>query len=156
MDGFRQEQRSNLLPALVAGVVIVVFVVAAVATGDGVLIAVMVPVVLLAGLIGLVLSRLVVTVDDTAVRWRFGLGLFRNAVPLGDIAAARTSEKSWAYGLGLRWTPRGWLYRVRGTETVEVELRSGGRVFLGSDDPAALVGAILRRLPGRAEHRGAR
>jgi hypothetical protein len=83
-----------------------------------------------------------VRVDGEAVTVWFGPGWPRTRVPLADIEAAESVTKSWLWGFGLRWTPRGWLWRVSGLHAVE--LRRGDRksLFVGTDDPEGLVHAI--------------
>ena len=39
-------------------------------------------------------------------------------------------------------TPHGWLYNVSGTQAVEVTLRSGAKLRVGSEEPAQLCRMI--------------
>jgi hypothetical protein len=48
----------------------------------------------------------------------------------------------WYYGWGIRITPRGWLYNVSGLDAVELALKNGKCVRIGSDEPHALARAI--------------
>jgi hypothetical protein len=83
------------------------------------------------------------------VRLRFGLGLIRKTVAAADIEQIGIGTDPWYYGWGIRLTPYGVLYRVSGTDTVHLRLRSGRIVGIGSPRPQALAEAIdaARRSP---------
>jgi hypothetical protein len=85
---------------------------------------------------------LTVTVDQEAVRVRFGLGLLRHSFPLADIRAARPIRVHWYDGIGIHFTSHGLLYNVGGLDAVEIELPGDRRASIGTDDPAALATAI--------------
>ena len=88
-------------------------------------------------------ATLTVTVEDGAVRIRFGpLGIIRREWPVHDIAAVAMVTNPWYYGYGIRWTPHGPLYNVSGSYAVEILLLSGKKVRIGTDEPEALVRAI--------------
>lgn len=96
----------------------------------------------LTGAAAALLTSLTVVVDDEAVRWRFGPGLVRRSVPLDEVAAVAVVRPSPLHGWGIRWIPRGWLYRVGGLDAVELRLHSGRRVVIGTDDPEGLRAAV--------------
>ncbi len=89
-------------------------------------------------------ATLTVVVDDKALQLRFGVGLLRRVVPLGDVVAARAVRIPWWTGWGVRAVSHGWLYRVGGRDAVELELDNGRVVRVGSDEPAALLAAVKR------------
>ena len=43
---------------------------------------------------------------------------------------------------GIRWWGHGWLYNVSGFKAVEIELASGKRLRIGTDEPERLAQAI--------------
>ena len=89
-----------------------------------------------------VFSRLNVRVDNGELSWRFGLGLLEHRVPLSDIVSANVvTNPIWA-GFGVRRLPDAWLYNVSGTKAVELVMRDGRRVRVGSDEPEALLQAV--------------
>ncbi|OPX64297.1 MULTISPECIES: hypothetical protein [unclassified Methanoregula] len=88
-------------------------------------------------------ATLTVTIEDDAVRIRFGpLGLVRREWPVRDIVAVSEVTNPWYYGYGIRWTPHGPLYNVSGSHAIEILLLSGKKVRIGTDEPEALVRAI--------------
>jgi hypothetical protein len=90
-------------------------------------------------------STLTVTVQDGALRIRFGpVGLIRKSWPLAEIDTVTTVTNNWYYGWGVRWTPHGRLYNVSGSLAVEVRLFSGTKFRIGTDEPEELSRAILR------------
>ena len=92
--------------------------------------------------IAVLFSSLTVEVGDGELRFHFGPGFWRKRVALDEVTAATSTQNSWWEGWGIRITPRGMLYNVSGTRAVEVEVRSGRRFRIGTDEPDALVQAI--------------
>ena len=99
------------------------------------------PAVMLA-LIGWVFSSLTIEIDARELRSHFGPGVWRKRYPLADVTGAVPSMTRWWEGWGIRFTTRGMLYNVAGPCAVEVQLRSGRRFRLGTDEPDALAAAI--------------
>ncbi|MEW5765950.1 MAG: hypothetical protein ACOYXN_09245 [Acidobacteriota bacterium] len=91
---------------------------------------------------GAVFSFLTVTVDREALVLRFGLGAWRRRVPLADVVQAEVRRVPWFWGYGIRLAPKGWLYRVAGLDAVDLTLRSGRHVYVGTDEPEALLSAL--------------
>jgi energy-coupling factor transporter transmembrane protein EcfT len=93
-------------------------------------------------IIGVLFSSLTVDVTGDDLQFHFGPGFWRKRVALSEVTAATPTESSWWEGWGIRFTLRGMLYNVSGTNAVEIELRSGQRFRIGTDEPEALVQAI--------------
>ena len=93
-------------------------------------------------IIAVLFSSLTVEVGGEELRFHFGPGFWRKRVALSEVAAATPTQSSWWEGWGIRFTPRGMLYNVSGTNAVEIELRSGRRFRIGTDEPEALVQAL--------------
>ena len=90
----------------------------------------------------LLFSILTVKVDGEEVSVRFGVGLIRKRFPLSEIESHSAVRNPWYYGWGLRRTPIGWLYNVSGLEAVEITMKDGSKVRIGTDDPVGLDAAI--------------
>ena len=89
-----------------------------------------------------VFAQLNVRVGNGEVSWRFGLGMLEHRIPISDIVSATVVTNPILAGYGVRWLPSGWLYNVSGTKAVELVMRDGRRVRIGSDEPEALAQAI--------------
>jgi hypothetical protein len=87
-------------------------------------------------------ATLTVEVTRDAVALWFGPGVVRKRFLLRDIASARPVRNRWYYGWGIRFTPHGWLYNVSGLGAVELQMRTGKRYRIGTDEPAALAAAV--------------
>lgn len=138
-------QRGKLVPLagafLLAGVVII-----AVARDDlGVAgIFAVVATVTLVAVIVVIASIMRVTVDDEAVTVAFGRGWPRKVIVRSDIVSLRPVRNHWILGWGIRWFPGGWMWNVWGLDAVELELVSGRRFRIGTDDIDGLTTALQR------------
>ena len=100
------------------------------------------PLIAFVALAGFAFSSLTIEIDADALRWSFGLGVWRNRIALGEIASATPVRNPWWYGFGIHRTPRGWLYNVAGLDAVEICLRNGRMLRLGTDEPGELTKAL--------------
>ena len=82
-----------------------------------------------------IFSRLTVIVDDQMIKIQFGLRVIRKVFQLKEIEAYGVVKNPWYYGWGIRFTPRGWLFNVSGFSAIEMQLTSGKRYRIGTDDP---------------------
>jgi hypothetical protein len=55
------------------------------------------------------------------------------------------TQTGWYYGWGVRMGSGGWMFNVSGLDAVEIEMESGGRFRIGTDEPEELVRAIGQR-----------
>jgi uncharacterized membrane protein len=89
-------------------------------------------------------SSLTTRIDDNVLRFHFGLGWPRKAVPIDDIAAVEVTRTTFWEGWGVHRTRRGWLYNVSGYDAVLIRREDGSSLLLGSDEPRRLKSAIER------------
>ncbi len=87
-------------------------------------------------------ATLTVVVDDTHLGFRFTLGLIGKRIALADIRHYRAVRNPWYYGWGIHLYPGGVLYNVSGLQAVEILLKGGRRLRIGTDEPDAVVRAI--------------
>lgn len=93
--------------------------------------------------IGLALFyQLTVTVAKDFIRLRFGVGVINKKFAIEDVESASVVRNKWWYGWGIRITPHGWLYNVGGYDAVELRLKNGRKVRVGTDQPKRLLAAI--------------
>jgi hypothetical protein len=72
--------------------------------------------------------------------------MLRKRFLLKDIAYYRPVRNPWYYFLGIRYTPRGWLFAVSGRTAIELEMKSGKTYRIGTDDVDNLAMALERAL----------
>jgi len=94
------------------------------------------------GMVALLFHNLTVEIDATPLRFRFGVGLIRQRIPLAEVRAVEPVPNSWLYGWGIHRTPHGGLYHVSGREAVQIALASGQRFRLGTDQPRRRAQAL--------------
>ncbi|MFH1435733.1 MAG: hypothetical protein ABIJ56_08470 [Pseudomonadota bacterium] len=94
----------------------------------------------------LLFGWMTVVVDDHEVRFHMGMGLVRKHFTHSDIRTFRKVRNSWILGWGIHGFPGGLLYNVSGFWAVELLLRSGKRVRIGTDEPDALCRAIEKKI----------
>jgi hypothetical protein len=101
-------------------------------------------------------SWMTVTVDENAVRAKFGVGPAGRTVPISAIRKATIDELPALSGIGIRWLGgRDWLYNVSWGPVVRLILDDGRQVLIGSPEPEALLAAIEARRDVRARSRTA-
>lgn len=86
--------------------------------------------------------RLTVSVTPSDLTVEYSLGWPRRRVSRSEIVSAEPFRAPWWYGVGIRLTPKGWLWSVWGYRTVMLTLSNGRRFLVGADDPEALAAAL--------------
>lgn len=90
----------------------------------------------------LLFYNLTIEIADGRLLWRFGVGLVRKSIALAEIESALPWKMTGLGGWGIHYTPKGWLYNVSGRLGVEIRLKNGKGLILGSDEPERLITAI--------------
>jgi hypothetical protein len=91
-------------------------------------------------------ASLTIEIKDGFLTCSFGVGLLRKRYRLDEIDECTVVKNPWYYGWGMRLTPHGWLYNVSGTDAVELRLKNGASVRLGTDEPENLSQALRNSL----------
>lgn len=94
-------------------------------------------------LAGILFSSLTTEVTQDCFTFWFGPGLIRRSFALSDIESCTPVLNPWFYGWEIHWTPDGWLYSVSGTQALELKLRTGSKIRVGTDEPSELCRIIL-------------
>jgi len=89
------------------------------------------------------LGSLTVEVEGEELRHYFGPGFWKKTYLLEEIESIKQVRNSWIFGWGIRITPHGWLYNVSGLDAVQIQLRSGRKFRIGTDDPQGIKDAIF-------------
>lgn len=87
-------------------------------------------------------ATLTTEVDAREVRFRFGVGIVRRNLELADILKCEQVRTRVWWGMGVHWTPGGWLYNVGGRDAVRLTFARERPVIIGSDDAAGFKAAI--------------
>jgi hypothetical protein len=100
-------------------------------------------------LVGALFAALTVEVDSRQIRVSFTGSIVRRTVELRDVHQHRSVRNPWYYGWGIhRYPGGGWLWNVGGPHAVELVLRDGRRLRIGTDEPETLARAIAAGAPG--------
>ena len=97
-------------------------------------------------LCGWIFGSLTVTVDEGEIKHWFGPGFWRKTYQMSNVVSAKPVVNKWWWGWGIRLTPRGWLYNVSGLDAVELELKSGVRIRVGTDQSEDFSDAVNAHL----------
>ncbi len=87
-------------------------------------------------------SRLTVRVGAGEIRVGFGPGWPRRVFGSHEIVGFRQVRNKWYYGWGVRGIPGGWMFSVWGLDAVELELASGRKFRIGTNEPEDLLAAL--------------
>ena len=148
---YRHTQRGKVLDYVVVWGVLIVAVTALLSDdGFGSTLLVAAFVLVIASIV-LVFNRLTVTVGDGKVRAAFGWGWPRRVIDVLDITGFRVVRNPWWYGWGIRKVPGGWMFNVWGLDAVEIDLRSGRKLRIGSDETGDLIAALELHTSQRRE-----
>ncbi len=91
--------------------------------------------------------KLTVKINDGFLKFWFGPGIFWKTIPLEKIAYCEPF-KGVIFGWGIHAGSGGWLYNVSGMKAVTVVLRSGKKMYIGTDEPKRLVEAVNSAIHG--------
>ena len=86
--------------------------------------------------------KLTVEITDEKLRFWFGPGVISKSIKMDQIAHCEPVRISWWHGWGIHMTPNGWLYNVSGMWVVLIELKSGKKMCIGTDEPDILAQVI--------------
>lgn len=95
-----------------------------------------------------IFAAMTVKVSDQKMKIQFGLGAIRKEFLIRDIETFREVKHPWHYGWGIRYTPRGWIFRVSGNSGIELQMKSGKLYQVGTDEPQKLAEALNQAFKG--------
>ena len=85
---------------------------------------------------------LTIVVSGGKVGYRFGPGIIKGSYQISEITSAEVVTNPWYYFVGVRGIPNGWMFNVSGFHAVEITLKSGRKIRLGTDRPEEFKAAI--------------
>lgn len=87
-------------------------------------------------------SSMTIEVNESEVSWYFGPGFLKKRVLLEEIGSCSKVKNPIWMGFGIHAFGTGWIYNVSGLLGIEIELKSGSFIRLGTNQPNYLVQAI--------------
>jgi len=94
-------------------------------------------------LLGLLMfTSLTVEIAEEQLRFWFGTGMVRKTIALSEIQSTRAIKNPWYYFWGVKSIPGGWFYAVAPGAAVEISLKNGKIIQLGTNQPDNLSQAI--------------
>jgi hypothetical protein len=92
--------------------------------------------------------KLTITVDNTHVSFKMGIGLFSKSYKIADLRSCTPVTNSAIYGIGIRMLPGGWLYNVSGLKAIELRFKHKTSVVrIGTNKPDE-ISEIIQSLIG--------
>jgi hypothetical protein len=83
-----------------------------------------------------------VEISAEKLKFWFGIGVIRKTYELSEIQSTKEVKNPWYYFWGVKSIPDGWFYAVAPGTAVEIELKNGKLVQLGTNEPEKLKQAI--------------
>jgi transcriptional regulator with XRE-family HTH domain len=90
-----------------------------------------------------IFSSMTIEVNESEIHWFFGPGAFRKTLPLEEVGSCMKVKNPIWMGFGIHAFGTGWIYNISGLWGVEIELKGGSLVRLGTDEPNYLCQAII-------------
>ena len=87
-------------------------------------------------------SSMTIEVNESEIMWFFGPGVFRKSLSLEEVDQYRVVKNPIWMGFGIHAYGTGWIYNVSGLLGIEIQLKGGSFIRLGSDEPKYLLAAI--------------
>lgn len=92
--------------------------------------------------ITILFSSMTIEVNESEVSWFFGPGVFKKNLLLEEIGLCKKVRNPIWMGFGIHAFGTGWIYNISGLLGVEIELKGGSFIRLGTDEPNYLIQAI--------------
>ncbi|WP_395005922.1 helix-turn-helix transcriptional regulator [Undibacterium sp.] len=87
-------------------------------------------------------SSMTIEVNESELTWFFGLGALKKSIPLEEIGSCSKVRNPLWMGFGIHTFGTGYIYNVSGLLGVQIELKSGAFLRLGTGQPNYLLQAI--------------
>jgi hypothetical protein len=85
--------------------------------------------------------RLTIKINDNYIIAIFGIGLLKRKIKILDIdfSTLEITKPPMLAGVGIRLTPKGWLWNVKFGKAIYFKSKSGKTFFVGTDEPEIIV-----------------
>jgi len=93
----------------------------------------------------LLFYKLTITITNEKITASFGVGLIKKSMPINQIATIEKVKMPWYYGVGIRLTPKGWLWNVKVGEAILIHNKNKTKTFLVGTDDYQTIETILKQ-----------
>jgi hypothetical protein len=106
------------------------------------------PFLIMVGLFVFILSlfyKMTIHVEGRTIKIVYGIGLIRIKIKPDRISGVKVFNVPWYWGVGIRITPKGWLYSINGFKALIIEYEKDGlykSVLVGTPAPEELKSAL--------------
>ena len=91
--------------------------------------------------------KLTITIDNDKIEAIFGIGLLKKSIKLNDIQSVENYKIPWYTGIGIRLTPKGWLWNVSTGNAILIQNKTRSKTFLvGSNEVDEVIKIINTQL----------
>lgn len=88
--------------------------------------------------------KLTLVIDDEKITAIFGIGVLKKSIAINEIKSIENFKIPWYTGIGIRLTPKGWLWNVATGNSVLIHGNSN--TFLVGTDEVEKVITILKKI----------
>jgi transcriptional regulator with XRE-family HTH domain len=92
--------------------------------------------------VSILFSSMTIEVNESEISWFFGPGAFKKNILLEEVGTCKKVRNPIWMGFGIHAFGTGWIYNVSGLLGVEIELKGGSFIRLGTNEPDYLIRAI--------------
>jgi len=110
------------------------------------------PYLILTGLFSLILLlfyKLTIQVGKNKLEFIYGIGMIKITKKIDNILSIEELKTPWYWGLGIRMTPKGWLFNIQSRESLCINYMFNGkenRILVGSKDREMLKNSLAVQL----------
>lgn len=88
------------------------------------------------------LSSMTIKIENDTLSLVFGPGILKKSFTIKDIESAEPVKNSFMHGWGVHYYQGSKVYNIAGFDAVEILLKNGKRIRIGTDEPDKLAEAI--------------
>lgn len=96
----------------------------------------------------LLFHNLTIAVYPDHIHFYFGIGIIGRRIRFDDVISCKPVRNPWWYGWGIHRYPGGWVYNIHGLDAVELDLKKGAKIRIGTNESMRLSEIINSRLVG--------
>lgn len=95
------------------------------------------------GTVILFFYKLTICIDNEKITVIFGIGFLKKSIKHTEIERIEIYKSSWLTGVGIRLTPKGWLWNVKVGEAILIKHKTN--TFLVGTDEASEIITLLKQ-----------